>query len=166
MEAVLQRATKELAAAATACTRGWREWLKASDAKGGKAIHQWLKTDGFSDSTIMAGDTVVIGDTAVQLLHQRWSMLWDSGQVPVWRCEVTQGLPDITADEVRMASQQMSYNKGQGVDGWTAAWIQWLPKDVIEWLAQLLTAYERLPGTQPQSMRTLVALIPKPNDRT
>eukprot|EP00971_Amphidinium_carterae_P007593 150626-Amphidinium_carterae.1 len=120
-EAVIHRATRELQAAGTEQNRLWKVWLQQSDVKGfRKAIQQWLKSDCYSTAEIRAGETVVIGDTAVHLLHQRWATLWDAWKGPEWICKVEQELPDITEAEVRSATKDMSYTKSQGADGWTA----------------------------------------------
>eukprot|EP00971_Amphidinium_carterae_P179578 3561399-Amphidinium_carterae.4 len=164
--AMVMRAQKELRSAAQQRTRDWRSWLEQADRKGGKAIHQWLKADCYTEVDIKAGEQVVLGDAAVHLLHDKWRHFWHVDDLPPWHVVVEDDLSPITYDEVLCASQSMSYCKGTGCDGFVAAWLQWLPADMLMWLTDLLNAYERLPGDQPSTMRTMIALIPKPNDRT
>ena len=150
-------------------TDGWREWVRKEYAKGGGALHKFVKREVQDPEQVIStqhGPSTAPQDI-VEAEKLKWEDIWmrkEQWATAPWRTqpiEESDCLPTPTVDQLRAAAMSFREKTGTGIDSLSPRMYAWLSDQLLQRVGALMVEMERS-GVWPEQLEeTMIHLIPK-----
>ncbi len=169
VEAARHRKEERARAARASRSSQWRAWIREQAAKGGGALHRYVKRqpEQPEHTVLTATGPSASAQDKVNCDRGAWEAIWGRltgiATAP-WRdCSLAD--EDLLAapepKEMRDAARKFKENTGIGCDSFRPAWFAWASDDVLGMLGKVMVGAERV-GRWPETLAVLMMhLIPK-----